>query len=251
MLTHPTIDQLAALKLNGMAKGFKEQLASTSYESMSFEERLGLLVDLETGEREERRFKTRLKQAKLRQNVCMEDIDFSKPRGLDRSLINSLHCGRWIKEGTNVLISGATGVGKSYLACALGHRSCVVGYKTRYFRSTRLFDELRIGKGDGRYPKMIQAIAKANLLIIDDWGLTGLSDSESQDLLEILEDRHQRHSTIIASQLPVEHWHETISNPTLADAILDRLIHHAHKIALIGDSMRKTKKINDGSSQSK
>jgi DNA replication protein DnaC len=242
MLTHPTLDQLNALKLTGMAKGFKEQLASTSYDALSFEERLGLLVDLEATEREDRKYNTRLKQAKLRQIASMEDLDYSKRRGLDRSLMNSLHSGRWFKEGTNVLISGPTGVGKSYLACALGHRACVIGYKTRYFRSIRLFEELKLAKGDGRYPRLIQAIAKAHLLIIDDWGLTSLGDRESQDLLEILEDRHQLNPTIITSQLPVEHWHEIISNPTLADAILDRLVHNAHKIDLKGESMRKAKK---------
>ncbi|MBT7483335.1 ATP-binding protein [Candidatus Peregrinibacteria bacterium] len=242
MLTNPTIDHLNALKLTGMVKAFKEQLSSDSYESMTFEERLGLLVDMETTERESRRFKTSLKQAKFRQTAYMEDLDYSKRRGLNKSLMNSLHSSKWIKEGTNILISGPTGVGKSYLACALGQRACVNGIKTRYFRSTRLFEDLRLARGDGRYPKLIQTLAKTHLLIIDDWGLTKLGERESQDLLEVLEDRHQIHSTIIASQLPVEHWHEAISNPTLADAILDRLIHHAHKIALDGDSMRKKKK---------
>lgn len=242
MLTHPTLDQLNALKLTGMAKGLKEQLASNSYESLSFEERLGLLVDQESTEREDRRFKTRLKQAKLRQTAYLEDLDYSKSRGLDRSLINSLHTCRWVKEGNNILISGPTGVGKSYLACALGHCACSRGYKTRYFRCIRLFEELRLARGDGRYPKLINSIAKAHLLIIDDWGLSSLGERESHDLLELLEDRHQLNSTVIASQLPVDHWHEAISNPTLADAILDRLIHNAHKINLSGESMRKTKK---------
>lgn len=242
MLTNPTLDQLNALKLTGMVKAFKEQLSSDSYESMSFEERLALLVDMETTEREDRRFKTRLKQAKFRQTAYMEDLDYAPERGLNKSLMRSLHSGKWIKEGTSILISGATGAGKSYLACALGQRACVNGFKTRYFRSVRLLEDLRLARGDGRYPKLIQTLAKTHLLIIDDWGLTKLGDRESQDLLEILEDRYQLNSTIIASQLPVELWHETISNPTLADAILDRLIHHAHKIALDGDSMRKKKK---------
>ena len=242
MLMHPTIDQLNALKLTGMVKALKEQMSSDSYEAMSFEERLGLLVDMETSERESRRFKTRLTQAKFRQTAYMEDLDYSKRRGLDKSLINSLHSSKWIKEGTNILISGPTGVGKSYLACALGQRACVNGFKTRYFRSVRLFEDLRLAKGDGRYPKLIQMLAKTHLLIIDDWGLVKLGERESQDLLEILEDRHQLNPTIIASQLPAQHWHEAISNPTLADAILDRLIHHAHKINLSGESMRKKKK---------
>ena len=171
----------------------------------------------------------------------MEDIDYHHPRGLDRSLMKSLSNCQWIKEHLNVLISGPTGAGKSFIACALGHRACLEGFKVLYFRAPRLFPEFALARGDGRYSKLISSIAKAHLLVIDDWGLSLLNDQERRDLLEILEDRHGIHSTIMASQLPVEHWHEVIGNPTLADAILDRLVHNAYKINLNGGSMRKKK----------
>jgi len=241
MLTIPTVERLRELKFYGMAKAFEEQLSCVEYEGLSFEERMSLMVDREVTEREDRRLKSRLKQAKFRQNACMEDIDYSQARGLDKSLIASLSGCRWIKEHLNVIITGATGVGKSFIACALGHRACMEGYRTSYFRAPRLFQELSVAKGDGRYAKMMNAIAKSHLLIIDDWGLSALTEPEQRDLLEILDERHGIHSTIMSGQLPVEHWHETISNPTLADAILDRLIHNAYKINLKGESMRKKK----------
>jgi DNA replication protein DnaC len=241
MLTQPTLQKLQTLKFTGMLKGFKEQIESDQFDSLSFEERLGLLVDLEITEREDRRLNTRLRQAKLRVQACMEDIKYSSKRGLDKSLIKSFYSCKWIKDGNNILITGATGAGKSYLACALAHRACIAGYKTRYFRASRLFEELLVAKGDGRYPKLMTLISRQHLIVIDDWGLCKLSDNERSDLLEILEDRYQINSTIIASQLPIDHWHETIANPTFADAIMDRIIHNAYKINLKGESMRKTK----------
>lgn len=241
MLTIPTLDKLRVLKLPGMAKAFEEQLASSDYEHLSFEERLGLLVDREATERENRRLQSRLKQAKLRQTACMEDIDYHHPRGLDRSLMRSLSTCRWMKDHLNILISGPTGAGKSFIACALGHRACLEGFKVLYFRAPRLFPDLALARGDGRYSKLMSSMAKAHLLVVDDWGLSVLADQERRDLLEILEDRHGIHSTIMASQLPVEHWHEVIGNPTLADAILDRLVHSAYRINLNGGSMRKKK----------
>ena len=241
MLNTPTMDKLRALKFTGMLKGLEIQMNSTEIESCSFDERLGLLVDLEMEERENRRLRTRLTQAKLRQQACMEDLDYKANRGLDRSLIQSLHSCKWIKEGLNVLITGPTGVGKSYLACALGHRACLAGYKVGYYRTSRLFEELRLAAGDGRYPKLLKSISKQHLIILDDWGLSNLKDRERTDLLEILEDRHGIHSTIITGQLPIEHWHEVIGNPTLADAILDRVVHNAYCFNLDGDSMRKHK----------
>ncbi len=241
MLKTQTMDKLKTLKLNGMLKGLEEQLASSEFESLSFDERLGLLVDRETIERENSRLKTRLKQAKLRQQACFEDIDFRHPRGLDKSMILSLGTCGWVREHQNVIITGATGVGKSYLACALAHRACMEGYKVRYYRSSRLFRDLHAAQGDGTYLKLLKTISRFHVLVIDDWGLENLKDQQRNDLLEILEDRHGIQSTIIAGQLPVEHWHDVVGNPTIADAIMDRLVHNAHKIRLDGDSMRKKK----------
>lgn len=241
MLKTPTMEKLKNLKLNGMLRGLEEQSSSSEYETLSFDERLGLLVDREAIERENRRLITRLKQAKLRQTACFEDIDYRHPRGLDKSLMLSLGTCRWIKEHQNIIITGATGVGKSYLVCAMAHRACLEGYKARYYRVSRLFRELHAAQGNGTYLKLMTTISKFQVLVIDDWGLENLKDQQRNDLLEVLEDRHGIHSTIITSQLPIEHWHEVIGNPTIADAIMDRLVHNAHKIILNGDSMRKRK----------
>lgn len=241
MLTHPTAEKLRALKLYGMAKSLEEQKASRDYDDLSFEERLGLLIDRELTEQENRRLVSRLKGARLRQQASMEDIDYRQKRGLDKSLMKSLAQCAWIKERLNILLTGPCGAGKSFIACALGHKVCLEGYKVIYFRATRLFESLSIAKGDGRYAKLMNSIAKTDLLIIDDWGLSVLTNQERADMLEILEDRHGIRSTVVTSQLPIEHWHEAIGNPTLADAILDRLIHNAHKIQLKGGSMRKIK----------
>jgi len=241
MLHVPTLEKLKELKFTGMVKGLEEQLTSTSYESLCFEERLGLLVDRETSERENRRLQTRLSQAKLRHKACIEDIDYSPKRGLNRSTILSLSNCNWIKEKLNILITGPTGIGKSFLGCALAYKACLEGYKVRYFRTQRLFQSLKTGHGDGSYQRLINSIAKINLLVLDDWGLKSLNDQERNDLLEIMEDRHGVHSTIITSQLPVKDWHKMIAHDTLADAILDRIVHNAYRIELDGDSMRKTK----------
>lgn len=241
MLTVPTLEKLRELRLDGMVRGFEEQLSSAGCNALTFEERLGLLVDRELTERNNRRLRTRLHRAKLRQQACMEDIDYHQTRGLDKSLMKSLAVCQWIRDHLNVLIAGSTGVGKSFIACALGHRACFEGFKVFYARAPRLFGELEVARGDGRYVKLMNTIAKSHLLIIDDWGLSILTDKEQRELLEILEDRNGIHSTIIASQIPVENWHEVIGNPTLADAIMDRLIHSAYKINLKGESMRKKK----------
>lgn len=241
MLTIPTLEKLRELRLDGMARAFEEQMASSEFKDLSFEERIGLLVDRELTARNNRRLRTRLKKARLRQAACVEDIDYQHPRGLDKSLMKSLATCQWVSEKLNVLITGPTGVGKSFITCALGHRACLEGYRVFYARASRLFGELLLARGDGRYGKLMHTIAKSHLLIIDDWGLSVLTEQEQRDLLEILEDRHGISSTIIASQIPVEKWHEVIGNPTLADAILDRLIHNAYKINLKGESMRKKK----------
>lgn len=239
MLKHPTMEKLNNLKLTGMVKALTEQQQMTEVDSLGFEERLGLLVDREATERENRKLTTRLKKAKLRQSASVEDIDFRRMRGLDKALILSLAACAWIAKGVNVLICGPTGVGKSYLACALAHKACLEGYTALYLRLPRLFEELRLAKADGRYGKLMLNYAKTDLLVLDDWGLTPMTDPQRRDLLELMEDRYGLKSTIITSQLPVIAWHEAIGDPTLADAILDRIVHNAHKIEMQGESMRK------------
>jgi DNA replication protein DnaC len=241
MLSIPTEDKLRALKLYGMLKAFQEQRDQENTGQLSFEERLGLLVDREEMDRDNRRLVTRLRNAHLRQEACIENIDYAQHRGLDKSMMKALSTGQWLKEHLNVLITGPCGVGKSFIACALSHKACLMGYSALYVRAPRLFNDLAVARGDGRYTKLMKSLAKTNLLIIDDWGLSTLSDEQRTDLLEILEDRYNNQSTIVTSQLPVKHWHETIGNATLADAILDRLVHNAYSIALKldGDSMRK------------
>jgi len=241
MLMHPILDKLQTLRFFGMLSALDEQMKMPDIENLSFEDRLGLLVDREMADRQNRRFNTRLAKAKLRQNACIEDIDFRHPRGLDKPLIMQLASGKWIKEAHNVIIIGPTGAGKTYLACALAHKACQLDYSAMYFRLPRLLQQLDIAKGDGRYAKMLKTFAKIQLLVIDDWGLKKLVKEQSHDLLEIFEDRHRLRSTLITSQLPVDHWHEIIGNPTLADAILDRLVHNAYRINLKGESMRKNK----------
>lgn len=239
MLTHPTLEKLQTLRLSGMRKALSEQLQMPQIDSLGFEERLGLLIDREVTERENRRLETQLKKAKLRHSCCLEDLEIKASRGLDKALILTLAACTWIARGINVLICGPTGVGKSYLACALGHKACLEGYSVLYLRLPRLFEELRLAKADGRYGKLMLGYAKTDLLILDDWGLTPMTDPQRRDLLELLEDRYGKRSTIVTSQLPVPAWHEAIGDPTLADAILDRLVHNAYKIGLKGDSMRK------------
>lgn len=242
MLTHPTMEKLNTLKLTGMVKALTEQQQMAEVDSLGFEERLGLLVDRETTERENRKLTTRLKKAKLRQSASIEDLDFRRSRGMDKALILSLAACAWIAKGVNVLICGPTGVGKSYLACALAHKACLEGYTALYLRLPRLFEELRLAKADGRYGKLMLSYAKTDLLVLDDWGLTPMTDPQRRDLLELMEDRYGLKSTIITSQLPVTAWHEAIGDPTLADAILDRIVHNAHKIEMKGESMRKSRK---------
>jgi len=239
MLTHPTHERLIALGLAGMARGFEDQRRSPDIAALSFEERLGLLVDREAAERETRRMTTRLKHAALRHNASIEDVDMRTPRGLDRALFQKLVAGDWIDRREGLLVTGPTGVGKSWLACALAHKACRDGRRVLYQRVPRLFEALAIARGDGRHSRALKALAKVELLVLDDWGLSVLSQPEREDLLEILEDRHGRSSTIVTSQVPVAQWDAVIGNPTLADAILDRLIHNAHRIELKGESMRR------------
>jgi DNA replication protein DnaC len=241
MLPHPIIRKLLALRLFGMARGLEDQQRLPEIDSLTFEERLGLLVDREMTDRDNRRLQTRLRQARLRQDAVLEDIDFRHPRGLDKSLLAQLSSCGWVEQHHNLLITGPTGCGKTFLACALAHKACREGFTVRYLRLHRLLQDLQIAKGDGRYTKLLVALAKTDLLVLDDWGITPFIDEQRRDLLEILEDRHGRRSSLVAAQLPVDKWHAQIGDPTLADAILDRLIHNAHKLPLKGDSMRKLK----------
>lgn len=239
MLKHPTLDGLQTLKLTGMAAALADQIATPDIDELAFEERLGLLVDREITERENRRLTSRLRRARLRHVAALEDIDYRNPRGLDKGLIQSLATCQWAKEHLNILITGPTGVGKTWLACALAHKACREGYTVMYLRLARLLGDMVIAKGDGRYPKLLATLAKVDVLLLDDWGLMKLNAENRRDLLEVLEDRHGRRSTIATSQLPIEEWHAVIGDPTLADAILDRLVHNAYKINLRGESMRK------------
>ena len=239
MLKHPTLDKLQSLKFTGMVAALADQMAMPDIDELAFEERLGLLVDREITERENRRLTNRLRRARLRHNAALEDIDYRSARGLDKGLIQSLAACQWVKEHLNVLITGPTGVGKTWLACALAQKACREGYTAQYIRLTRLLRELMVAKGDGRYPKLLANLAKVDVLILDDWGLMKLNAENRRDLLEVLEDRHGSRSTVATSQLPIDEWHAVIGDPTLADAILDRLVHNAYKINLRGESMRK------------
>ena len=241
MLEHPTLDKLTALKLTGMRDAFLEQSHTPAYQALSFEERFGLLVDRETLVRHNRQLAQRTKKARLRQEACVEDIDFRHPRNLDRSVILSLASCAWIKNRRNCLITGPTGTGKTFLACALAQKSCREGFSARYVRVGRLVSELAVARLDGSYLQHLRALAQVDVLVLDDWGVTPLTDEGRRDLLEILDDRYDRKSTLVTSQVPVDRWHEYLADPTLADAILDRLVHNAHRLTLSGESMRRVK----------
>ncbi len=239
MLTTPTLDRLHALNLMGMARAFQEQLERPDYQGLSFEERLGLLVDREAQDRDNRRLERHLKTAKLRSDACLEDIDFHHPRGLDRAVLRSLGEAEWVTAHRAILIIGPTGVGKTFLACAVAQAAIRRGHTGLYQRAPRLLNELALAHADGRLPRLLAAWARIDVLVIDDLALRPLPPEQAADFLEVIEDRHQRRSTIVTSQLPISHWHEALGEPTIADAILDRLVHQAHRLELRGDSLRK------------
>src|SRR5215211_3663294 len=241
LFTHPTLDQLHQLGLAGMARALAEFEANPTSAALSHAEWLALLLDRETTERYERRLRGRLRFARLRHQATVEDVDYRAARGLDRTLFQALIAGRWIDEAQNLVIEGPAGVGKSWLACALGHKACRDNRTVLYQRIPKLFADLALARGDGRYPRLMRALTGAQLLILDDWGLDPLDAGARRDLYEILEERYGRRSTILTSQVPVDKWHEIIGSPTYADAILDRLVHNAHRIDLVGDSPRRTR----------
>jgi DNA replication protein DnaC len=239
MLNQQTIEKLQALKLIGMAEAFQDQLSQPDIDRLSCEERFGLIVDRQWTWKENGRMQRYLKQAKLKLNACVEDIDYKTPRGIDQSVMMRLISCDWIRQHQNIIITGPTGAGKTFLACALANKACREGYRTFYIRSPKLYYEMAVSRGDGSYGQLINKLARTQILIIDDLGLAPMTDSERRDLLEVIEDRHGSASTIVTSQLPIENWHEHIGDPTIADAILDRLIHNAHKIKMKGGSMRR------------
>ncbi len=240
MLHEPTAEKLAELRLHALSRAWQEQAEDASMHDLAFDERLAMLVEAEWMDRQNKRLVRALKEAKLRISAaCIEDIAFDAVRKLDRKKIRELSRCRWIDDHQNVIVTGKTGVGKSYLACALAQQACRKGYRAIYRRTSRLFDELRLAHADGTYPRLLARLARVDVLIIDDWGLAALKDAERRDLLEIMEDRYGLKSTIWTSQLPVDAWHDHIGDPTVADAICDRVVHNAHRIVLKGPSRRK------------
>nr|WP_195165231.1 IS21-like element helper ATPase IstB [Mesorhizobium sp. NBSH29] len=242
MLTHPTLDQMQALGLGGMATAYRELAEQNNADKLSRDEWLGLMLDRETAIRADKRLTNRLAAARLRfADACIENIDFAAHRGLDRRNTLSLAQGAWLKAHENLIITGQTGTGKTWLACAIGRQAARLDHSVLYLRMPRLFEDLGLARLDGRFPRLVDKLARVQLLILDDWGTHTLNDQQRLDLLEIFEERYRRKSTLITAQLPVAQWHSMIGEPTIADAILDRIIHNAHRIALEGDSMRKQK----------
>jgi DNA replication protein DnaC len=246
MLTTPTLDSLQALKLPAMAQAWTEQQQHADVQTLSFDERFGLLVEAEWLARENKRLARALREAKLKlPHACIEAIDYPARRELDKAVIRQLATCRWIAEHQQVLVIGATGTGKTFIACALANQACRRGYRAYYRRASRLFDDLKLARADGTYGRLLGKLARLDVLLLDDWGLAPPQEQERRDLLEVLEDRSGTRSTIVTSQLPPGQWHDHIGEPTVADAICDRLLHNAHRLVLKGPSRRKESKLDD------
>ncbi|HGI8165984.1 TPA: IS21-like element helper ATPase IstB [Legionella pneumophila] len=239
MLAHPLFEQLKSLRCEGMLEAYQEQLKTPDINSLSFDERFALLIEREYLTRENRKLINRLRQAKLKIEACIEDIDYSPERQLSKTVITRLAECSWITKKENLLITGPKGAGKTYLACAFANQACRQGYRARYIRLPKLFQAITIAKADGSYIKLMEHVAKLSLLVLDDWGLAPMTDANRRDLLEIIDDRYQHSSTLITSQLPVQAWHDSVGDATLGDAILDRLVHNSHRIDVQGPSMRQ------------
>lgn len=247
MLNQQTLHKLYVMRLNGMADAFRQQLEQTDLAGLSFEERFGLLVDRQWSWKEDRALQRRLRSSRLRTAASVEDIDYQTPRGLDRALLRSLIAeSEWVKQHLNLFFIGATGIGKSWLAAALAHKACRDGYTVYYARAAQLFRELALAHADGSFSRLLRRLAQTDVLFLDDFCMAPLNDAERRDLLEICDDRYQTRSTLLTSQVPVANWHAQIGDPTAADSILDRLVHHAHRIELRGESMRKKKSAKEG-----
>lgn len=247
MLNQQTLHKLYVMRLNGMADAFRQQLEQSEPAGLSFEERFGLLVDRQWNWKEDRALARRLRNSRLRSTAAVEDIDYQTPRGLDRALLRSLAAeSEWVKQHFNIFLIGATGVGKSWLAAALAHKACRDGYTVYYARAAQLFRELALAHADGSFTRLLRRLSQTDVLVIDDWAMTPFNDMERRDFLEICDDRYQARSLVLTSQVPVANWHAQIGDPTAADSILDRLVHHAHRIELKGDSMRKKRGGKEG-----